>query len=198
MLDQEANTLFDQGLAEEAQERLERALAVLRPGTDHATSDQERVDERRSRRDVLYVLGLPPIAGGAGALERRWRSEALWDLARVLRARKLLAEADKADGERVALWKDRPPSELVDVALQQLERALVIGYGKTPISDRARTVRELELAQAAANLRLAVSRGFNDLRKLRSHPDSTFLLSREDLRLPIMDMAFPMRPIVDK
>ncbi len=143
---------------------------------------------------MLYVLGLAPDAGEAGVEERRWRSEALWDLARVLRAQKLLAEAEKADGERVALWKDRPPSELVDLAFRQLERALVIGYGKTSVSDRARAVRELELDQAADNVRLAIARGFNDLRKLRSHPDSTFLLSREDLKPLIMDMAFPDWP----
>jgi eukaryotic-like serine/threonine-protein kinase len=194
ILDQEANTLFDQGLAPEAQARLERALAVLRPGADHGTSAQERALERRSRRDVLYVLGLPPVAGGAGGLERWWRSETLWDLARVLRARKLFADAGRVDGDRVALWNERAPSELVDVAFRQLDRAVVIGFGKTPISDRARAVRELELAQAAANIRLAVSRGFNDLRKLRSHPDSSLLLSREDLKLAIMDMAFPDRP----
>jgi tetratricopeptide (TPR) repeat protein len=134
-LDQEANTLFDQGLAKEAKQRLERALSLLRPGTDHATSDQDSVEERR------------------------WRSEALWDLARVLRAKKLVAEAAMADGERMALWKERPPNELADLALKQLERALVIGYGKTPVSDRARAVRELELAQAADNVRLAIVRG---------------------------------------
>jgi serine/threonine protein kinase len=198
ILDQEANTMFDQGFAPEAQERLERALAVLRPSADPVTSGQGGVDEGRSLHDVLYVLGLPRVAGRAGALECRWRSEALWDLARILRARNLLAEADTVDGERVALWIDRAPSELVDVALQQLDRALVIGFGKTPISDQARTVRELELAEAAANIRLAVSQGFNDLHKLRSHPDSAFLLSREDLRLPIMDLTFPSRPFGDE
>jgi hypothetical protein len=44
----------------------------------------------------------------------------------------------------------------------------------------------------------AYVRGFNDLQKLRSHPDSRFLLSREDLGLLIMDMAFPDRPFRDQ
>ncbi len=173
-LDQEANTLFDQGHAEEAKQRLERALSLLRPGTNHATSDLESVEERQ------------------------WRSEALWDLARVLRAKKLVAEAAPADGERTALWKERPPGDLIDLAFKQLERALVIGYGKTPVSEPARAVRELELAQAAENVRLAIELGFNDLHKLRSHPDSTFLLTREDLKLLLLDMAFPDRPFANQ
>jgi len=40
------------------------------------------------------------------------------------------------------LWKGHPPNELVDIALDDLEIALAIGLGKTPLSDRARAVRE--------------------------------------------------------
>jgi hypothetical protein len=75
-----------------------------------------------------------------------------------------------------------------------LERAVAIGYGKTSVSDRAGAVRELDLDESAANLRLAIAQGFRDFRTLQSHPDSQFVLSREDLRLPVMDMAFPDRP----
>ena len=74
----------------------------------------------------------------------------------------------------------------------------MIGYGKTTISDRARAVRDLDREQAAEYVRLAISRGFNDLRKLRSHPDSAYLLSREDVKPLIMDMVFPDRPIGDQ
>jgi tetratricopeptide (TPR) repeat protein len=198
VLDHEANTLFDQGLAEEAKQRLERALSLLRSGPNQATSDETSVVEHRSRSEVLYVLGLAPNVYLAGAVERRWRSEALWDLARVLRALKLFADAAKVDGDRVALWKERPPTDLVNLAFTQLERALVIGYGKTSISNRAKAVRELELDQAAANLRMAIGRGFRDRRMLQSHPDAHILLSREDLKLPIMDMAFPAQPFGDQ
>ena len=59
-------------------------------------------------------------------------------------------------------------------------------------------VRERDLDQASANLKLAIARGFRDLRMLQSHPDSQMLLSREDLKLPIMDMAFPDRPFGDQ
>jgi eukaryotic-like serine/threonine-protein kinase len=193
-LDQEASTLFDQGLAEEAKRRLERALVLLRPGPNHGTSDKESAVERRSHGEVLYILGLAPDVGDASALERGLRSEALWDLARVLRALNLLADAENADQERVALWQDRPTTELVDLAFRQLETALAIGFGKTSVSDRARAVRELDLDQCAANLRLAIARGFRDLPRLQSHPESQFVLSREELKLPIMDMAFPDRP----
>ena len=75
-----------------------------------------------------------------------------------------------------------------------MKEVLVIGYGNTSVSDRARAVRELDLHQSAANLRLAIARGFRDLPMLQSHPDSQFVLSRDDLKLAIMDMAFPDRP----
>jgi len=198
VLDQEANTLFDQGLAEEAKQRLERASMLLQPRPDQATSGKASVEERRARSDVLYILGLAPDAGEVGVEERRWRSEVLWDLARVLRAMKLRSEGEKADGERVAIWKERPPGELVGLAFRLLERALLIGYGKTSVTDRASAVRALELDQAADCLRLAISRGYNDLRELRSHPDSTFLLSRDDVKPLIMDLAFPDWPFGDQ
>jgi eukaryotic-like serine/threonine-protein kinase len=197
-LDQEANALFDQGLAEEARQRLDRALVVLRPGPSHTALGGASPEELRSRRDVLYVMGLSSDAGDSGDADRGWRSEALWDLARVLEAQNRFAEAARALGERVALWKDRPPGELIDLAFSQLERALVIGYGRTSVSERARTIRELELEQADDNVRLAVARGLKGLRKLRSHPDSAFLLSRADIKLLIMDLAFPDQPFAGR
>jgi tetratricopeptide (TPR) repeat protein len=194
-LDQEANALFDLGLVEEAQQRLEHALTVLPLSSNHPPSDHESGEQRRFRSEVLNVLGLVPDAGEAGVDQAlRWRSEALWDLARVLRARNLVAAAAAADGERAALWKEHPPGELVGLALEQLDRILVIGYGKTPGTERGRAVRELDLAEAARNVRLAIARGFKDLRKLRSHPASSVLLSREELKLLIMDLDFPDRP----
>jgi eukaryotic-like serine/threonine-protein kinase len=197
VLDQEANTLFDQGLADQALERLERALVQLQLPPDQVTSDKMSVEERQSRRDVSYVMGSGPVAGDVGIETRRYRSEALWDRARVLRAKNRPAEALVADGDRLALWQTRPPAELVDVALKQLERAVVIGYGKTPVSIRASAVRQLELELACESVRLAISLGLKDPGKLRSHPDSSFILSREDIKLLIMDMVFPDRPFGD-
>jgi serine/threonine-protein kinase len=198
VLDQEASALFDQGFAEEARSCLEQALVLLRAGQGSAASGKETADRRRVDPDVRYVLGIAPDAGDLGAEERRWRSEALWDLARVLRFLKRPDEANKAEDERVALWMDRPSGELVDIVLWQLDRALVIGFGRTPVSDLGRSVRQLDLDQAAANLKLAIAWGFRDLRKLRSHPDADFLLARDDLKLPIMDLALPDWPFGDQ
>ena len=174
VLDQEANTLADLGQPEAARLRLERAVALFRSRPERASSDNDGIEVRQ------------------------WYSEALWDLTRVLRAMKRPAEATAADAERAALWKSRPAIESVDLAFKQLERANVIGYGATPVSEQARTVRELDLDQAAANLQLAIARGFRDLRMLRSHPDSPVLLSRKDVKLLIMDMSFPDRPLGDR
>ncbi len=195
VLVQEANALLDQGVAEEARQRLEQALALLQPRPIPATSGKESASDRRAHRDVRYVLGLVPEDGDVSAEARRWRSEALWTLARVLRALKRPDKAAKADVERLSLWNDRPPIELVDLAFVELDRAVVIGFGKTPVSDRARAVREFDLDQAVMNVKLAIARGFRDLSKLRSHPDSMFLLARDDLKLPIMDMALPAQPV---
>jgi hypothetical protein len=87
-LDQEANALFDQELVEEARQRLEQALVLLRGELTPATSAQARAERRKARREVLDVMGMVPVDGDVAAEERRWRSEALWDLARALRALK--------------------------------------------------------------------------------------------------------------
>ena len=110
VLDHEANVLFDQGLAHEAEERLEQALVLLRSAPGPVTSGKESREERRAHRDVRYVLGLVPEDGDVRAEERRWRSEALWDLARVLRALKRPEEAEKVEGQRVGLWKEARPA----------------------------------------------------------------------------------------
>jgi serine/threonine-protein kinase len=193
VLDQEANSLFEQGFAEDAKLRLEQALMRLRARPEPTTPGEEGTARRRAGRDVLYVLGIVPPDGDVAIEAQRWQSEALWDLARVLRALKRPRDAKDADSQRIALWNTRPPAELADMAMRQLDRAVLIGYGKTAIPVPARAVRELDLDQAAANLELAIALGFSDLHKLKSHPDATFLLSREDLKLPIMDIAFPDR-----
>ena len=126
------------------------------------------------------------------------RGEILWDLARVFRAWKQIEEADRFDRERRKLFQDHAPVELVDAAFKELDRALVIGYGKTPVSERAAAVREIELEESAENVRLAIAMGFKDLAKLRSHPDSAFLLSRDDIKPLIMDLSVPDSPFLDE
>ena len=171
VLDHEAVTLADQGVLEQAKQLLGRSVALFRSGAERTISTTD------------------------GLEERGWHSEALWDLARVLRGLNRPEEAQPADAEREALWKDRPADELVMLALKQTTRASLIGYGKTPISAPAQAVRQLDLDQAAANLCLAVTRGFKDLRFLQSHPDSAILLARGDLKSLIKGLEAPGLPI---
>ena len=98
----------------------------------------------------------------------------------------------------MALWQDVPSGELANLALKQTSLAALIGYGKTPIPPAALSVRQLDLDQAAANLRLAVARGFRGVRVLRSHPDAWILLARDDVKSLIMDMVFPDRPLGER
>jgi eukaryotic-like serine/threonine-protein kinase len=165
---QEANALADLHEPEKARPLLEGALKALIGASVTLTDEAER---------------------------RELQSEALWELARVLRMLKNMNEAHRMDAERAALWQDRSPAELAALALKQTTAAGLIGYGKTPVSPAAQLVRELDLDQAAANLRLAVVRGFRDLRMLESNPDFAILLARKDVKLLVMDMAFPERPL---
>jgi len=192
----DARTLLERGAAatpgdEELQVRL--GAALIREAS--ALADLREPEKARPLLDrAVKTLSDASVSSTEKAERREWRSEALWVLARIVRVLEDTAEADRVDAQRVALWQDRPPVELATVALKQTSLAALIGYGKTPVPPAALSVRELDLDQAAANLELAIARGFRDLRMLKSHPDSQILLSREDLKLAIMDMAFPDRP----
>ena len=157
VLDNEANTMTDQDQPERARPLLDRAVALFRQGPSHPPSAVELT------------------------LEREARSEALWDLARVLRALKLSSEASRIDSERIGVWPDGSPDDLVTLALKETSRAVMIGDGKTEVSDRAKAVRSLDLDQAAANLQLAIARGFKNAARIKAYPDAPFLLARDDL-----------------
>jgi serine/threonine protein kinase/tetratricopeptide (TPR) repeat protein len=163
----EALALADLGQVSKAVPVLRRAVAILKPFGASSNEDD-------------------PARG--------WLGESLWELGRLLRAAGSPAEADVLDAERLILWKDRAPRELARLALQETDRAALIGYAKTPISEPARLVRDRDLDQAADNLRMAVSLGFRDLAMLRADPESWLLLSRADLRLLIDDLEFPDQP----
>ena len=160
-LDNEANTMSDAGQAKAARPLLEQAAALFRENQSGSTPAADR------------------------AFEREARSEVLWDLARVLRALGMSNEANQIDAERLGLWSTRSPDELVDLAFKETSRALVIGYGRTDVSDQAKVVRNLDLDQVAANLRLAIERGFKEADRLKAHPDASFVLSRGDLKTAI-------------
>jgi hypothetical protein len=125
---------------------------------------------------------------------REGRSETLWVRARLFRTLGNSVDADKLEGEREALWKGRAPRELVALAGEELNRATVIGYGKTTVNALGDAVRQLGLDQAAANLRLALTMGFSDLAMIRSDPRYASLLSREDLERMIKALETKDRP----
>jgi tetratricopeptide (TPR) repeat protein len=166
-LAREAGALADLGDPGKARSLLERAVKAI---SDASVSSAEE----SPRREV--------------------QSEALWEFARVLRVLNETREADRVDIKRVAVWRDRPAPELAALALKETKLASILGYGKTPVAPAGLAVRELDMDQAAANLQLAVAQGFRDLRILQSDPESSFLLSREDVKPLIRDMVFPSRP----
>jgi eukaryotic-like serine/threonine-protein kinase len=169
-LAREASALADLGDPGNARGLLERAVRTL---SDASVSSAEETPRRESQ------------------------SAALWEFARVLRVLNESREADRVDTQRVAIWRDRPAPELAALALKQTKLATLIGYGKTSVPPSGLAVRELDLDQAAANLQLAMAQGFRDLRVLQSDPDSSFLLSREDVKPLVQDMVFPARPFAE-
>jgi tetratricopeptide (TPR) repeat protein len=166
-LAQEAGTLADLHQPEAALPLLRQAVNLLQARTRSASEDTQ---------------------------ERERLTEALWQLARILRILGKSAEADRYDVERAWVWKGRPARDLATLALKEASQAALIGYGKTPVPAPGKAVAQLDLDQAAANLRLAVSLGFRDLSMVRSHLYSTLLLSRDDLQSLIRDLEFPDQP----
>ncbi len=97
--------------------------------------------------------------------------------------------------ERDALWDGRPPAELIDLTLKQVDRAAQVGYGKIPVTGPAKTIRELDLDQAASTLSVAIFRGLTDLSKLQAHRDANLLLSRDDVKRLLERLKVPDRPV---
>jgi serine/threonine protein kinase len=146
--------------------------------------DQEKWNEAipllKQSVDTLSHLG--PMADSSADDDARGSlSDALWALARAARATGQTAGAQDYENRRAALWKNRP-EKLAKWSLESTARhALLIGYGKTPIADPARSIRVRELDLAAADLVLAISLGFKDFDMVRRNPDAWALLDRPDL-----------------
>ena len=92
------------------------------------------------------------------------------------------------------LWEGQPGQGLANLALVQVGRAALIGYGKTPSVGLGRQARDLDLELAVMNLKLAITRGFADVPALRSRPESTVLLERDDIKLLIRDLESHKSP----
>jgi len=167
--------------------------ALTQEATSLADLNQPKTALRLLQRavDILSVVSASPAEE---AHRREWLTEALWERARVLRASNKATEAEQSDRARAALWKGKPAAELATLALKQASQAAVIGYGKTRASAGAQAIRELDLNQAAASLRLAIDQGFTDLPMIQSNPDSALLLSRDDLKSLIKGLESHKQP----
>ena len=151
----EAWAQFDLKQTDDALKSLEEAARALKPLANSPSVQSER-------RDYL--------------------TEVLRARAVLLRSLNQSAGADKADGDRLALWDGQAGQGLANLALVQVGRAALIGYGKTPLAGPGRLARDLDLDLAAINLKLAMTRGFTDLPAVRSRPESTVLLERDDIK----------------
>ncbi len=154
-LTREAETLIDQTQWERAQKLLDQAVAMV-------SNDSAGTKASTRTREVL--------------------TEALWERARVLRSLNHQAEADQLGRDRELLWKSQPPADLAALALSEVTRAAVIGYGKAPVANQADSPLDRDLVRAAANLRLAIALGYNDFAMVKSHPFFPLLQSRDDFK----------------
>jgi serine/threonine-protein kinase len=190
-----AHQLLDRLVAEDpANAEIAVRLATSVVGQALATAEVQGPAAARPllTRAVEVLSPLVPT-GRSPSPERGLLSEALWYLARVDRALNQPAGAAHADFPAAGLWNDRPAAELANLALKEVGQAALIGYGKTPISGRARAVRDLDLDLAAAHLRLAISHGFTDLKRLEAHPDFGVLLTHADLKALVERLGFQGR-----
>ena len=129
----EAAALADSGQAEKAKPLLEDAAARFRRTAGRTAPERSwRLDTGAAQRNALG-----PCSCAAGP--------------------QAAAGGRPLDAERTDLWKTRAPDELVELALKHLNQATVIGHGKSPLSAPAEAVRDLDLDQAADEVKLAIS-----------------------------------------
>ncbi len=183
----EARTNLAKRLSSTAGDRgLEIRLAAALGGEAEALAELGQPETAKPLLEEAAARLRKLVAGGAPDRElapaRAQLSETLWDLARVFRDLEPPLDAEPVIAERNGLWKTRPPEELIELALKHLSQATVIGYGKMPLSAPAEAIRDLDFDQAAGEVVLAVSRGLNDLDRLKSSPESPLLLSRADVK----------------
>ena len=161
--------------------RCRLADAITR--TAWAQFDLKQTDDAmKSLQEAARALEPLATSPNAQSERRDYLTEVLQARAVFLRSLNQNAAADKADTERLALWEGQPGQGLANLALVQVARAALIGYGKTPLVGSGRQARDLDLDLAAMNLKLAITRGFTDLPMLRSRPESTALLERDDIK----------------
>ncbi len=157
----------------------------------------ERLDSTASSLLEQAAAILAPLTASSQpdtAALRRF-SEVLWEQARLARRAGDPAAAGRLEGRQRDLWNDRPPGELVHLALEEITSAARVGYGRTRVTPLAESVRRHDLDLAADHLRLAVALGFRDLSALRGSRDLGLVLARPDLPAVLYDAAYPADPI---
>jgi serine/threonine-protein kinase len=191
----EAVTLLELLASAAADPALQVLWGACLMGEGRAAADQG-LDGRalpllRRAVEILTPFGSSPT-GGPPARQRL--TEALWETARLLRRTARPDEADWLDADRRALWKDKSPGELAALAMEETSWAATVGYGRLTVNDRVEAARRLDLDLAAENLRMAVSLGYRDSTALDKNPNASLLLSRDDVRPLLRDIAFPEDP----
>ena len=125
--------MMDQDQPEKARPLLERAAALFREEPDRPTPASELVP--RARGAKRSPLGPRPCPASPQAAFR---------------------SKPRRCGTNRVCGTSCPPEALVDLALKETSRAVLIGYGRTDVSEQGKAVRELDLDQAAGNLQLAI------------------------------------------
>jgi tetratricopeptide (TPR) repeat protein len=171
VLVREAGCLSDQGEQEKAEAVLERVASRMREERKAALADEPAT--------------------------RRVLSESLRELARVRRLRGRVDASDRATAERRSLWDRSSRDGLVALASQSAARAGLVGYGRSPLPPRGEAVRELYVAAAAADLRLAWELGFRDGPRILADRNLADVLDRAPLRALRDDLDFPEQPFAN-
>ena len=86
------------------------------------------------------------------------------------------------------------PAPLAALAMEETERAALVGYGSKTVNDRVEAVRRLELDLAAENLRMAAALGFRNPTAFSAYPNRLLLLRRPDVDPILNDIVFPDEP----
>jgi serine/threonine-protein kinase len=174
--------------------RLRQAHLVMGEGLTAANQGRQAQALTKLRR-ALELLTPPGSTASTDPMARRRLTEALWYCSRFLQSSDDREEAGRMEARRKAVWNDRPPVDLADLAMEEAVESATIGPGPSFDDAAVAAVRRLDLDLAAENLRTAIELGFRDFATLRKKHDSAPLLAHPAVRPLIDDLVFPDDPI---